>query len=213
MGWIIACAVLLALFLLPLGCRVRYDGGGLTVRVIAGPVRFQVYPLRKKDAPEKVDQPEKTEKKEKKTANKDNTEAQKEEKQAPEPKTGGSLTKFLPLVRLALEALGELRRKIRLNNLTVHLTLACDDPCDLAVNYGRAWAAVGNLMPNLERLFVIKKRDIQIGCDFTASEIKIFAEGDVTITFGRVLSLALRYGVRALKEFFKLKQKGGAENE
>ncbi len=213
MGWIIACAVLLALFLLPLGCRVRYDGGGLTVRVIAGPVRFQVYPFRKKDAPEKVDQPEKTEKKEKKTANKDNTEAQKEEKQAPEPKTGGSLTKFLPLVKLGLEALGELRRKIRLNNLTVHLTLACDDPCDLAVNYGRAWAAVGNLMPNLERLFVIKKRDIQIGCDFTASEIKIFAEGDVTITFGRVLSLALRYGVRALKEFFKLKQKGGAENE
>lgn len=210
MGWIIACAVLLALFLLPLGCRVRYDGGGLTVRVIAGPVRFQVYPFRKKDTPKKADQPEKTEKK---SARKYSTETQKEEKQTPEPETGGSLKKFLPLVRLALEALGELRRKIRLNNLTVHLTLACDDPCDLAVNYGRAWAAVGNLMPNLERLFVIKKRDIQIGCDFTASEIKIFAEGDVTITFGRVLSLALRYGVRALKEFFKLKQKGGAENE
>lgn len=213
MGWIIAGAVLLALFLLPLGCQVRYDGGGFTVRVIAGPVRFRVYPLRKKDAPKKADQPKKTEKKGKESAKKDNTEAQKEEKQTPKPETSGSLSKFLPLVKLALEALGELRRKIRLNNLTVHLTLACDDPCDLAVNYGRAWAAVGNLMPNLERLFVIKKRDIQIGCDFTASETVVFAQGDVTITFGRVLSLALRYGVRALKEFLKLKQKGGAENE
>ena len=213
MGWIIACAVLVALFLLPLGCRVRYDSGGLTVRVIVGPVRFQVYPLRKKDTPKKADQPKKTEKNGKKSANKDSTEAQKEEKQTPKPETGGRLTKFLPLVKLVLEALGELRRKIRLNNLTVHLTLACDDPCDLAVNYGRAWAAVGNLMPNLERLFVIKKRDIQIGCAFTASEPVVFAQGDVTITFGRVLSLALRYGVRALKEFYKLKQKGGAENE
>ena len=213
MGWIIACAVLLALFLIPLGCRVSYDSGGLTVRVIAGPVRFWVYPLRRKDAPKKADQPEKNEKKEKKPTGKDSAEKKAETTQATEPETGGSLTRLLPLVKLALEALGELRRKIRLDNLTVHLTLACDDPCDLAVNYGRAWAAVGNLMPNLERLFVIKKRDIQIGCDFTASETVVFAQGDVTITLGRVLSLALRYGVRALKEFYKLKQKGGAENE
>ena len=77
------------------------------------------------------------------------------------------------------------------------------------MNYVRAWAVVGNLLPQLERLFVIKKRDIQVECDFTAAEISVIAHLDITITLGRLLTLAVIYGVRALFVFLSMKRKGG----
>ena len=85
-------------------------------------------------------------------------------------------------------------------------------PCDLAVNYGKTWTAVGNLIPALERWFVIKKRDVEVECDFTASETKVIARLEITITLGRLLSLVAVYAVRGLKEFFvfRNKRKGGA---
>ena len=90
--------------------------------------------------------------------------------------------------------------------------LASSDPCDLAVNYGKTWAAVGNLLPALERWFVIKKRNVEVECDFTASETLVTARLDISITLGRLLSLVAVYGVRAVKEFFvfQKKRKGGA---
>jgi hypothetical protein len=92
------------------------------------------------------------------------------------------------------------------------LIMAGGDPCDLAINYGKAWAAVGNLMPHLENLFVIKKRDVEVECDFAASDTLIFVHLDITITLGRLLALAVVYGIRALKEFLNIinKRKGGA---
>ena len=90
--------------------------------------------------------------------------------------------------------------------------MAADDPCDLAVNYGRAWAAVGNLMPRVERLFVIKKRNIEVECDFEATQTTVIARLDLTITLGRIVATVVVYGVKALIEFLKIKnkRKGGA---
>ena len=113
--------------------------------------------------------------------------------------------------RLGLKFLGDFRRKLRVDNLCLRLILAGDDPCDLAVNYGRVWAAASNLMPQLERLFVIKKRDIQVECDFTAEEISVIAHVDITITLGRLLTLAVVYGIRVLFEFLSMKRKGGGD--
>ena len=97
--------------------------------------------------------------------------------------------------------------------MELKLILAGDDPCDLAENYGKAWAALGNLMPQLERLFVIMKRNLEVECDFTASETLVTARLDLSITLGRLLKLVAVYGVRGLKEFlnFKKKRKGGAQ--
>ena len=92
------------------------------------------------------------------------------------------------------------------------MILAGGDPCDLAVNYGKAWTAVGNIMPHLERFLVIKKRDIQIKCDFVDAKTTIYVCLDLTITLGRLIWLLVRYGVRALKEYLTImkKRKGGA---
>ena len=211
MGIWITAAFLLALAILPLGIRVRYNEAGFLLRVIAGPVKITVFPRKKKPKKQKAKQKnQNAEKSPESTDSGDNP--PQPPKPLPEPKEkGGSLTRFLPLVRLGLKFLGDFRRKLRVDNLCLRLILAGDDPCDLAVNYGRVWAAASNLMPQLERLFVIKKRDIQVECDFTAEEISVIAHVDITITLGRLLTLAVVYGIRVLFEFLSMKRKGGGD--
>ncbi len=214
MGWLITGSILFLLAVLPLGIKINYDSGGLLVKVKAGPVKLTVYPLPKKEKKEKKQkapsQPQPAKKTEEESLPKPPQPPKEEPKQKPKKETGGSLLDFLPLVKAALDFLGDFRRKLRLNDLYLRLILAGGDPCDLAVNYGRAWAAVGNLMPQLERLFVIKKRDVEVACDFTATQTLIIARVDISITLGRILTLAVIYGIRVLKEFLKIRRKGGA---
>lgn len=201
MGWLIGLGIVVLLAVLPLGVRIRYDCDGIAVTVLAGPVRILVFPRTKKEKKKK----EKPKPEKKKTAPSEKEPPKKE-------KAGGSLTDFLPLVKLALELLNCFRRKLRVDNLQLKLVLAGDDPCDLAVNYGRAWAALGNLLPRLERVLVIRKRDLNVECDFTADSTVVTAGLDITITLGRLIALAVVYGLRGLKEFLSIskKRKGGA---
>ena len=208
MGWVIFFAVVLLLAILPLGVFVSYDEDGVVVKIVAGPVKITLFPRPKKE--------KKSEKKSKKKTSASPAEQlpkpPQPPKQIPEKKKCGSWTDFLPLVQVALDFLGSFRRKLRIDQLELKLTMAGDDPCDLAVNYGRAWAAVGNLMPQLERLFVIKKRNIEVACDFTASQTLVKFRSEATITLGRLVSLAVVYGIRVFREFWKIKtkRKGGA---
>ena len=211
MGVGIAAAIVLILAVLPLGVRVRYNSAGLILRVIAGPLKITVFPRKKKPKKQKVKQKKPKEEQNAEPSASEDKPPQPPEAQPEQKEKGGSIARFLPFIKLGLKFLGDFRRKLRLDNLYVRLILAGDDPCDLAVNYGRIWAAVGNLMPQLERLFVIKKRDIQVECDFTASETCVVAHLDITITLGRLLALALVYGVRVLIEFLSMKRKGGGE--
>ena len=125
---------------------------------------------------------------------------------------GGSWTDFLSLIPVVLDFLSDFRRKLRVNRLEMKLILAADDPCDLAINYGKAWAALGNLWPLLERAFVIKKRDVEVECDFTTSKTLVTARMDLTITLGRMLAAVCKFALRALKEYLNImkKRKGGA---
>ena len=211
MGVWIAAAIVLILAVLPLGVRVRYNSAGLILRVIAGPLKITVFPRKKKPKKQKVKQKKPKEEQNAESSASEDKPPQPPEAQPEQKEKGGSIARFLPFIKLGLKFLGDFRRKLRLDNLYVRLILAGDDPCDLAANYGRIWAAVGNLMPQLERLFVIKKRDIQVECDFTAAETCVVAHLDITITLGRLLVLALVYGVRVLIEFLSMKRKGGGE--
>ena len=128
-------------------------------------------------------------------------------------KKGGSLKEFLPLVDYVLDFLSAFKRKLSITRLEMKLVMAGEDPADLAVNYGKAWAALGNLMPLLERAFVIKKRDLEVECDFLAEKTLIAARADISITLGRILSLLLVQGIPVLRELLKImnKRKGGAK--
>lgn len=201
MGWLIALAVIVLLAVLPLGISAKYDADGAQLWVIAGPVRLKLIPGKKK-AKER-EKPAKEAKKEEIAAASAANQAEKK---------GGSVTDFLPLVRIVFDFLADFRRKLRVKILELKITLAGGDPCDLAVNYGKACAAVAALDPQLERYFAIKKKDIQVHCDFVEEKTLIIARLDLTITLGWLLVQLVRHGSRALKELLKITKlrKGGA---
>lgn len=212
MGWLITFGILFLLAVLPLGAAIRYDSGGIRVRLVLGPVKCTVYPRPKKEKKEKKEPEKKQEAAQKQEENLPKPPQPPKEEKPKEKKQGGSLTDFLPLVKVALDFLGDFRRKLRLDDLYLRLILASGDPCDLAVNYGKTWAAVGNLLPVLEQCFVIKKKDVEVECDFTASQTTVIARLEITITLGRLLALLAVYGFRGIKEFISIrnKRKGGA---
>ena len=199
MGWLIALAVIVLIAVLPIGISARYGETGPLVWLWIGPLRLRAYPSRKRNR----ETPEKHRKNAGETPSK-----QKENS----GETGGNIRDFYPLVQRILEFLTDLRQKLRVKLLQLHITLGGDDPCDLALNYGRAEAAFANLDPHLERFFVIRKKDIRINCDFEGDKTLIYGRLDLTITIGRIFSLGFRHGVRILREFLRIMKlrKGGA---
>ena len=193
MGWLIAFAILAGIAMLPVGIRGLYRDSEAGVWLLVGPLKFRLYPTKPKEE-NRTSQPKK------KTANSNG-------------KKGGKLQDFLPLARTVLDFLNQLRTKVGVKNLELKVILAGDDPCDLAVNYGRAWAALGNLMPQLDRALKIRKRNIEVECDFTAETTRVYAKVDATVSVARALHLGGRYGVKIIKDILKLKKlrKGGAE--
>lgn len=214
MGWLIALGIVAVLAVLPLGASVIYDENGPLVRIIAGPVKLQVFPMKKKAKPKK-EKPKKEKAKKQKPAKAASaeTKAKKQKPQGDPDAKGGSILDFWPFVGLIFDFLGDLRRKLRLDWLKLHLTMAGDDPCDLAVNYGKANASLAALMSQLDRLFVIRHQEVTVSCDFAGDATTISARLDLTITLGRIISLVVCYGIRALKTYLSIqkKRKGGAD--
>ena len=194
MGWVIALAVIVLLAWLPLGVGGKYDASGAAAWLLAGPISIPIYPKKKKK--------KKQTKQEKPPKGGSGNKQQK----------GGALSDVLPIVQLIVDFLSDFRRKLRVKNLTVYAQLAGDDPCDLAVNYGRTSAALGGLIPLLEQAFVIQKREIRCVPDFTAEKTQVQLHLELTVTLGRLLLLCGHHGKRLICEILKNKKlsKGGA---
>ena len=204
MGWLIALGVLVLIAIIPAGASIFYDEDGFRAFVIAGPFRIPVFPVKKK---EKKEKPKKEVKK--KTGKSSTAKAKPKEKK----KKGGSLLDFLPVLDKVLDFLSAFRRKLRVPHLELKLILGGGDPSDVAYNYGRGWVVLGNLMPLLDSVLYIKKRDLEVECDFLAEKTTVVARFDISITIGRLLSLVIVQGVPVLYKLLKVlnKRKGGAK--
>ena len=201
-GWLIALGILVLLAILPVGVCLIYNEDGLVLSLLLGAVKIKLFP---KEIKQKKEKPKKK--------IKQNVKSNKPKIKTQKKKSGGKVTDFLPLLDIGLKFLGSLRRKLRVKRLEINYIMAGSDPSDLGLHYGKAWASVGNIMPLLERIFVIKKRNVQVQCDFTADAATIVARLDLTITVGRLVGITVKYGFQALREFLKIKNKnkGGAE--
>lgn len=190
MTLLVIFAVLVLIGCIPVGVDARYGADGIFLAAKIGPFRLQLLPQKPKKKKKKpAKQPPAVKPAEKKPA---------EKKQ--NPLLSGGADGLMQLLTLALDTLGDLRRKLRVNALMLHVTVpGGDDPAKAAMNYGRAWAAIGALTPAVERLFVIKKRDIQPELNYNETQMKVDAHLVTTITIGRSLALALRAGVGFLK--------------
>ena len=203
--WMIVLLILAFFFLIgciPVGADVSYLGGVLTVKAKIGLLRLTLLPKKPKK-PQKQKKPKKSKEKPKPEKPK--------EKKKPQPLSGG-ISGVMELLQFACDTLGDLRRKLRMERLELHVRFgAGDDAAKTAIRYGRAWALIGTMLPMLERIFVIKERDIGAELDYNKEEkMTLDARLCITITIGRALALALRAGIRFLK-IYKQMNKGGAE--
>ncbi len=192
MTLLVIFAVLVLIGCIPVGVDARYSADGVFLTAKLGPFRLQLLPQKPKKKPKKR-------KPQQKQPKKTPAKAEPQEKK-PNPLLSGGVDGLMQLLDLAFDTLGDLRRKLRVNELTLYVLIGgADDPAKAAMGYGRAWAAIGAITPSLERLFVIKKRDIRPALDYTISNTQIDAHLVTTITIGRSLALALRAGIRFLK--------------
>ncbi len=198
MGLIIAAAILILLLFVPVGIRASYDRSGPFVFLFLGPFRFSLY-SPKKNARNSADQ---------KNSPKDDFESKKSNRK----RTNGSLNDFIEILRFICDVLTDLRKKIVIDHLRLKLILAEEDPCDLSIHYGLGWAILGNITPHLERFFAIKKRQLEVACDYTADQIFVDAGIQFHLTVGRLLQFVIYHGARYFKKYYKhIKQfKGGA---
>lgn len=200
-GWLVVLTLLLLLVLaavtLRLGVRVTYDAVGFRVQVRVGPRLVQVFPL--------VRDPDKeARKRRKKEANAAKKQARAEKKQAraarkqgnaptpPEskkPNLGGLLSLVWELLPVVQEVLGRFRRKLRVDELTLSLTWAEDDPADTGIHYGYGWAVLETLLAFLEANVTIKHRDVALHVDFLAEKPRLFLQAGLSLTLAQLLAL------------------------
>jgi hypothetical protein len=182
--WMIVLLVLAVLFLIgciPVGVDAAYRETGLAVDLKIGPVGLQLLPKKGK---------KKKKKKEEKP---------KEKGKGKSAILSGGLEGLQALLELLVETLGDLRRKLVINELTMTVTLGGKDAAAAACGYGKAWAVIGGITPVLDNLFVVKKRDIHPVLDYNETSIKFEARILLTITIGRALDLLLTAGLKFLK--------------
>lgn len=179
MWWIIPlaiAAVITGLAFLPVGLRVVYDKEGLVVKLLVGVIPYKL---------------NLTEINERKYERRMKLKQKMEENPNYQPRIirpDGTLREFFPLLDLYLQLLFNEKYKLRVKLLELKLTMANDDPFDLAMNYGKAWTIINGLMPQLERFFNIKKRKLDVGCDFLAEETMIYARADLLIPLARLIA-------------------------
>ncbi len=188
-------AALAAIGFMPVGVTAEYSGEGACVWALIGPLRLRLLPRPKKAEKKPAQKPPR-----KQTG-----------PEAETPKPGGSLPLFRELLGLVLEAQAEIRCRLRIREMVLWLTVGGkgQDPALLGTLYGGGWAALGNLLPLLERSFRIQSRDIRTGVDFLSEETKIYAKATAVLSVGAALRMAGYYGVRGLKLYQRHQKKGG----
>lgn len=193
-GWLIALCAVACLLVLPVGIKLQYNSQGGRALLVVGPMKYSLYPKEKQ-------------KKKTRTKNKKFEETRTDAKY-----NSGSVTDFLPLLQIVLDVFRDFRRKLCISNLELYIVLANCDPCDLAIHYGQTWAGLGNLLPLLENTFRIRKRNIDVACDFCTDTTRVSAKAYLKLMVADVLWLAGKYGMQAILKYFKImnNRKGGA---
>ena len=210
LGWVLLGFLLFLLFLLllPVRTRARFDGA-LQVWAGLGPVSLRIFPLKKKPKKENTQAAE-------------NKKASKNEKTKKSTKPKKKLTWEIicDFIRLGAEALGTMRRRLVMQNLTCHLKVATNDPASTALLYGRVAAAVSALYPVLERNLRIKKTDIAVDADFEGKKMDVLADITLAVCPLRLLLASVVLLIHFLKINSKIKkhnkpveEKGGINHE
>lgn len=186
-GWMILGCVVLVLVLLtliPLGARGQYSQEGFRLDVVVGPVTIGVYPKAKK--------------KEKKPKARKEKKGEPQKESAP-PKSKLSLgswrtfRRYLPLI---CEAAGELRRKMVVRKLNIHLVWADKDPASAAIGYGMINGVIGGVWNLIDHSFRVKDHKFVVDLDYEKKEPQVQLQAVLTLTVRQLISFGIRYGMK-----------------
>ena len=163
----ITIAVLILIALLRFGVIVEYSEEGFHLWAKAGFLKFKLLDDNKEKKPKK--------KKEK----------PKKERNLKEM-LPGSLSEFMDAAKTVLNALGRLKRRLLIKQLTLYYTSAGEDPANTALQFGAANAMIGILIPEIKKQFRVKRLDLRMWFDFTSTEQKIYAKIIISIAVWEV---------------------------
>ena len=193
-----------AFFLLgqiPLGCSFEYGDQGPKAWVHLGILKVCIFPMNKKKSEVK---PKKKTKK-KKTIQK--------EPVSITQKLGGALAYAQQLLPIALQALGQFKKKLKTEVLQLELISGAADPADAALRYGQASAALGTLWYPLIEALDVRDGYARVVPDFDSNDMTVYAYGKLTIKLGQILWLGVYFGLRGLKAFLSVRKQLKNEQE
>lgn len=187
--------VIAVVCMLKVGVRGVYSEDGPELFLRFGPAGIKLYPREEKQK----DEAKERRKKEKKKAKKAKKDAKKAESAEAPKKRGGSFDMFRRLLPVVLDAVVQFHRRLSIELLEIDFTAASSDPAKAAMTYGYANAAVGMVVPVLERSFNVKQRRINVGVDFNAPQQVIYVRASLSLMVWEILYIACRFGIRTLK--------------
>ena len=190
--WLGLVLLLIAAFL---AIRIRvtaaYDEAGFAFRARFGRITLFRYPRQGGPAKLKEKMPKKP-----KT----------EEPEAEKPKQGGKLPGAKEFLSIIGDTLGKLKRKLRVDELTLWYCSASRDPFSAAMAFGGASAGIGMLMEPLEGAFRIKKRDIRTAVSFTDTEPTVILKLSLSLSVFAVFCIGVPLAFRFLRRPGKKKE-------
>ena len=192
---LIVLAVLFLIGQIRVGGLAEYSAEGFLAWVRLGKLHIKVFPMKKKDKPAK----KRVEKPSEEKSGKPEAEVPLSEK------AGGALDYAQTLLPVALDAVGSMYSKIRMDTLELELTVGAADPADAAMRYGQASAALGALWEPLTRAFHVKDGRARVRVDFEAGEMTVYGLASLSIKIGQILWLGVYFGCKALWGFLAVR--------
>lgn len=172
--------LLLLLLCLPVGAGLSYGEGGLRFRVRCFGIWISLPPgLAAPTGAGKQKKPKK----------------QKKQKQgsASQVRKPGSAADFCALLPIIGDALGKLRARLSIDELTLWYLSAAEDPFAAAMGFGGASAAAAALRQPLEQLFRIRKWDVKTAISFTETKPRVYVCLRLSVSPAVLLWLGLRF--------------------
>jgi hypothetical protein len=159
----ITLSVIIIIALLRFGVIVEYSDGGVRLWAKAG---FIKYELLRDDQKKKLKKPKK-------------------ERDLKEMMPG-SFSEFMDMLKTVLKALGRLKRRLLIKQLTLYYTTAGEDPSTIALTYGAANAAIGLIVPMIRNNFRVRRLDLRTFVNFCSAEQRIYAKCTISIAVWEV---------------------------
>ena len=203
-------AVLVIVLITPIKIGVIYPE--LTVYVRWNGIKYTILPMKKKDKKEKKKKPEIAEghnKPAENTAGKpEQAEGNKPAKSEKKPKKKKesflkklTVEKIKAIIKIVFGLSRKILKGITFEQLYIMLTVADEDKAKMAEDYGKLCIVLIEAQPVLESIFTVKDQHINVGMDFSRSEMAVACD---LIVYVRPVTLL----IAAVAALIQIKKEG-----